>query len=174
MSPTLINASRRYTSDTRSSARRISGRSIGGEAQSSSDSRCGAAGIVGLDYGVRANHTKKGGTMRMCKGWRARSAAWLMTAAITGCAAQVPHASPAAQRLADREAIESVLGRANLGFELSDPDMFANAFAEDAEYVLDEKGPVFGYDKMIYRGRADIRSIITARIQKARARDPKT
>ena len=112
--------------------------------------------------------------MRMCKGWRARSAAWLMTAAITGCAAQVPHESPAAQRLVDREAIENVLGRANLGFELSDPDMFANAFAEDAEYVLDEKGPVFGYDKMIYRGRADIRSIITARIQKARERDPKT
>src|SRR6185312_3766870 len=122
----------------------------------------------------RANLTKKGGTVRMCKGRLARSAAWLIVAAITGCATQVPHESGAAQRLADREAIEDVLGRANLGFELSDPEMFADAFAEDAEYVLDEKGPVFGYDKMIYRGRPEIRSIITARIQKARARDPKT
>ena len=36
----------------------------------------------------------------------------------------------AAQRLADREAIEDVLNRANSGFELSDPDLFAGAFAE--------------------------------------------
>jgi hypothetical protein len=40
------------------------------------------------------------------------------------------------QRLADREAIEQVLARANLGFELSDPDLFANAFAPDAVYEL--------------------------------------
>ena len=113
--------------------------------------------------------------MRTCTGRLARCAAWVVVAAITGCTTQVPHESDAAQRLADREAIEDVLGRANLGFELSDPDLFADAFAEDAEYVLDEKGgPVFGYDKMIYKGRADIRSIITARLQKARERDPKT
>lgn len=79
-----------------------------------------------------------------------------------------------AQRVADHQAIEEVLARANLGFELSDPDMFANAFAQDATYVLDEKGPVFGYDKMIYRGRADIRSIISDRLAKARNTDPKT
>ena len=80
----------------------------------------------------------------------------------------------AAQRFADREAIEDVLNRANLGFELSDPDLFANAFAEDAVYQLDEKGPVFGYERMVYRGRADIRSIITDRLEKARKADPKT
>ena len=97
-----------------------------------------------------------------------------MAAAIMGCSTQAPNESGAAQRLADREEIEDVLKRANLGFELSDPDMFANAFAEDAEYVLDDKGPVFGYDKLIYSGRADIRSIITSRIQSAQARDPKT
>ena len=112
--------------------------------------------------------------MRTCTGRLARFVAWCIAAAITGCATRVPHESGAAQRLADREAIEEVLGRANMGFELSDPDMFAGAFAEDAEYVLDEKGPVFGYDKMIYRGRAEIRSIITARLDKARTRDPKT
>lgn len=112
--------------------------------------------------------------MRTYTGSLARCAAWFAAATIMGCATQVSHESGAAQRLSDREAIEEVLSRANLGFELSDPDMFADAFAEDAEYVLDEKGPVFGYDKMIYRGRAEIRSIITARLEKARARDPKT
>jgi hypothetical protein len=81
---------------------------------------------------------------------------------------------PAARRIADREGIEDVLSRANQGFELSDPDLFSNAFAEDAVYQLDEKGPVFGFDKMIYRGRAEIGSIITDRVRKARERDPKT
>src|SRR5215469_5482212 len=90
------------------------------------------------------------------------------------CAQQSPLQMQTAQRVADHQAIEEVLNRANLGFELSDPDMFANAFAEDATYVLDEKGPVFGYDKMIYRGRADIRTIISDRVAKARAADPKT
>jgi hypothetical protein len=78
------------------------------------------------------------------------------------------------QRLADREAIEEVLSRANLGFELSDPDLFANAFAEDGVYELAGKGPVFGYEKMTYTGRADIRTIISDRVTKARNTDPKT
>jgi hypothetical protein len=39
---------------------------------------------------------------------------------------------------------------------------------------LDEKGPVFGYDKMIYQGRDEIRAIITSRLEKARNADPKT
>ena len=80
----------------------------------------------------------------------------------------------AMRRIADREAIEDVLNRVTLGFELGDPDLFAGAFREDAVYQLDEKGPVFGFDKMIYKGRADIRSIITDRVEKARKRDPKT
>jgi hypothetical protein len=77
-------------------------------------------------------------------------------------------------RLADREAIEDTLERANMGFELSDPDLFAGAFAVDGVYQLDEKGPVFGYDKMIYMGRDEIRTIITSRLEKARTTDPKT
>lgn len=36
-----------------------------------------------------------------------------------------PNHTPRGDRLADREAIEQVLARANLGFELSDPDLFA-------------------------------------------------
>ena len=91
-----------------------------------------------------------------------------------GCARQPVAESAAARRIADREAIEDVLSLANVGFELSDPDRFASAFAEDAVYQLDEKGPVFGYEKMVYRGRADIRSIITDRLEKASKADPKT
>lgn len=94
--------------------------------------------------------------------------------AVAGCANRPASESSAAQRIADRAAIEDVLGRANLGFELSDPDLFAGAFSQDAVYQLDEKGPVFGYAKLIYRGRADIRTIITDRLERARRTDPKT
>jgi len=90
------------------------------------------------------------------------------------CAQQTPEKDAAALRIEDREAIEDVVNRANLGFELGDADHFANAFAEDGIFQLDEKGPVFGFDKMIYQGRADIRSIITARLEKASKADPKT
>jgi hypothetical protein len=93
---------------------------------------------------------------------------------LAGCARPTSLELQTAQRIADTQAIEEVLARVNLGFELSDADLFANAFAEDATYVLDEKGPVFGYQKMIYRGRADIRTIISDRVARARATDPKT
>jgi len=80
----------------------------------------------------------------------------------------------AAQRLADREAIEQVLSRANIGFELSDADMFASAFAEDGVYELASDKPVFGYQKLLYRGRSDVRTIITDRIERAKSADPAT
>jgi hypothetical protein len=92
---------------------------------------------------------------------------------VGGCAQQTPEENAAALRIADREAIEDVVNRANLGFELGDADLFANAFAEDGIFELDEKGPVFGFDKMTYQGRADIRSIITARLEKVSKADPK-
>lgn len=53
-------------------------------------------------------------------------------------------------RLSDRDSIEDTLSRANIGFELGDADMVASAFASDGVYQLDEKGPVFGYDKLLY------------------------
>ena len=91
-----------------------------------------------------------------------------------GCAQKTPSEDAAALRIADREAIEDVLSRANVGFELSDPELFAGAFAEDAVFQLDEKGPVFGFDKMIYQGRADIRRIITYSMEKFSKTDPAT
>ena len=101
----------------------------------------------------RVRTTGRGITMRTCIGMVACRAALFAAAAIAGCATQAPHQSAASQRLADREAIEEVVSRANLGFDLSDPDLFANAFGEVAEYVLDEKGPVFGYDKDDLQGK---------------------
>ncbi len=86
----------------------------------------------------------------------------------------VAEVSRAEQMLADRAAIEDVLARVNVGFEVGDPQMFGDAFAADAVYELGGKGPVFGYDKMAYRGRADIRTIIESRNAKTRAADPKT
>ena len=91
-----------------------------------------------------------------------------------GCGQRTPAEDTAALRIADREAIEDALNRANLGFELGDPDLFAGAFAEDAVYQLDEKGPVFGFDKMIYQGRADIRRIVADRVEKFSKTDPRT
>ncbi len=91
-----------------------------------------------------------------------------------GCDQRRSAEDTAALRIADREAIEDALNRANLGFELSDPDLFAGAFAEDAVYQLEEKGPVFGFDKMIYQGRADIRRIVADRVEKFSKTDPKT
>jgi len=106
--------------------------------------------------------------------WFQTAGLWACVLLAAGCVHQPAGLSPAAQRIADREAIEDVLARVNLGFELSDPEMFAGAFAEDGIYQLDGKGPVFGYEKMVYRGRADIRTIITDRLDKARKADPKT
>ena len=91
-----------------------------------------------------------------------------------GCMSEPSAEALAAQRFADREAIEAVLSRANLGFELSNPDLFAEAFAEDGVYELAGEGPVFGYRKMVYNGRADIRTIISDRLEGARNADPAT
>jgi SnoaL-like domain len=101
----------------------------------------------------------------------------VMAAVLAGCAppmAEVPAPDPAAMRLADREAIEDVLARVNRAFELSDADRFADAFAQDAVFELEGKAPVFGYQKMRYEGRDQIRQIITDRLERARAADPKT
>jgi hypothetical protein len=105
----------------------------------------------------------------------ARSIATMLIGAafVAGCAPPAGDAA-AAQRLADREAIEEVLARANLGFELSDPDMFANAFAPDAVYELAADTPPFGYTKLRYDGRDDIRTIITDRLERSRTTDPAT
>ncbi|MDR2214897.1 MAG: nuclear transport factor 2 family protein [Nevskiaceae bacterium] len=90
--------------------------------------------------------------------------------------APAPNAAtdPAMQRLLDREAIEALLFQTNLGFELSDADQFAAPFAPDAVYELNGEGPVFGYQRMRYEGRDQIREIISDRIERSANTDPKT
>jgi hypothetical protein len=97
-----------------------------------------------------------------------------LVVALAACTPERGAADAEPPRFADREAIEQVLARANLGFELSDPDLFAGAFAPDAVYELTGEGPVFGYQKMRYTGRDDIRTIITDRLERARTTDPAT
>lgn len=104
-------------------------------------------------------------------------AIYLGAACLVLCAAAcapAPQADPVVQRLADREAIESVLFHANLGFELGDPDQFAGAFAPDAVFELNGEGPVFGYQRMRYEGRDQIREIVSDRNERARNADPAT
>ena len=79
------------------------------------------------------------------------------------------------QRFLDREAIEQTLSRANLGFELSDPELFASAFAEEAVYELDaDELPAYGYSQLIYNGRSEIRRIIDDRLEQQANADPAT
>jgi hypothetical protein len=105
-----------------------------------------------------------------------RALLFLAALVLAGCSAPKPDAAAldAAMRIADQAAIEDVLARVNLGFEFSDANQFAGAFAENAVYELPGPGPVFGYQRMRYDGREQIREIITDRIEKARAADPKT
>jgi hypothetical protein len=93
---------------------------------------------------------------------------------LAGCVTGYGSSEGGEPRLADHEAIEDVLSRANMGFELGDAQLFASAFAIDGVYRLDEKSPVFGYDKMLYKGRDEIRTIVSSRLEKARNTDPKT
>jgi hypothetical protein len=78
------------------------------------------------------------------------------------------------QRFLEREAIEQVISQANIGYELFNSDLFAGAFAEDATFELDSDIPVFGYQKLLYEGRADIRNIVQSRVDSQASADPST
>src|SRR5688572_18929935 len=70
---------------------------------------------------------------------------------------------------AERAAIEHLLATVNRAFEVSDADAFIGGFAEDAVFELNATEPVFGYQRLKYEGRAQIREIISDRIERARA-----
>jgi|SRR5688572_12781269 len=75
---------------------------------------------------------------------------------------------------AERAAIEQLLASVNRAFEVSDADAFVGGFAEDAVFELNATEPVFGYERVKYQGRAQIREIISDRIERQRAADPGT
>jgi len=99
--------------------------------------------------------------------WRSVATITIGASFVAGCAPPVS-SDAAAQRLADREEIEQVLARANLGFELSDPDLFANAFAPDAVYELPSDVPVFGYAKLRYDGACAATTATVTRSSRSR------
>jgi hypothetical protein len=113
------------------------------------------------------NAMNRYGTRRF---WQRVATVSLAAVVLAACEAR----NAATDRLADREAIEQVLARANLGFETSDPTLFADAFALDGVYELAGEDPVFGYSKLRYDGRDDIRTIITDRLERSRTTDPAT
>jgi hypothetical protein len=76
--------------------------------------------------------------------------------------------------LDDRIAIEALLARVNRAFETGDPDAFADAFAEDAVFELNATEPAYGYQRVRYQGRAQIREIIADRVERMRTADPAT
>ncbi|MEO6080304.1 MAG: nuclear transport factor 2 family protein [Steroidobacteraceae bacterium] len=95
--------------------------------------------------------------------------------ALAGCHQVDSPANSAMQVIADRNAIEGVLAQANLAFEVSDADKFATAFADNAVFELKElygSGPVYGFQRMRYESRAQIREIISDRLEAQRKADP--
>lgn len=71
------------------------------------------------------------------------------------------------QNYVDRQAIETTLVRYSTGLDTFDADMYASAFTEDAEFTMEDK---------VYRGREEIRKIITdmqaSRAERAADADP--
>ena len=88
---------------------------------------------------------------------------------LAGCGNSAGHVDGAA---AERDAIEQLLATVNSAFEVSDADAFAGGFSEDAVFELNATEPVFGYQRLKYEGRAQIREIISDRVERARAADP--
>jgi 3-phenylpropionate/cinnamic acid dioxygenase small subunit len=84
-----------------------------------------------------------------------------------GCAPAPAPQAATFQNYVDRQAIETTLVRYSTGLDTFDPDIYASAFTEDAEFTMEGK---------VYRGRAEIRKIITdmkaSRAERAADKDP--
>lgn len=79
-----------------------------------------------------------------------------------------------ADAAADRAAIETVLARVNRAFEVGDADAFASGFAEDAVFETSSETPPYGYQRTRYEGRAQVREVVSDRVERMAAADPKT
>jgi len=75
--------------------------------------------------------------------------------------------APEVQNYVDRQAIETTLVRYSTGLDTFDPDVYASAFTEDAEFTMEDK---------VYRGREEIAGIIkgmkTSRAERLADKDP--
>lgn len=69
--------------------------------------------------------------------------------------------SAALQNYVDRQAIETTLVRYSTGLDTFDPDIYASAFTEDAEFSMEDQ---------VFRGREEIAGIITGMLADREAR----
>jgi len=75
-----------------------------------------------------------------------------LTMLAAGCGPAPDKNAASFQNYVDRQAIETTLVRYSTGLDTLDPDIYASAFTEDAEFAMEGK---------VYRGRDEIRKIIT-------------
>jgi 3-phenylpropionate/cinnamic acid dioxygenase small subunit len=71
---------------------------------------------------------------------------WMLTAC-----GSAPGDRAAIQNYVDRQAIETTLVRYSTGLDTFDPDVYASAFTEDAEFTMEDT---------VYRGRDEIAGVI--------------
>lgn len=81
-----------------------------------------------------------------------RAATLALLACVAGCGSAPNPQGAAIQNYADRQAIETTLVRYSTGLDTFDADVYASVFTEDAEFTMENK---------VYRGREEIRGIIT-------------
>jgi 3-phenylpropionate/cinnamic acid dioxygenase small subunit len=86
---------------------------------------------------------------------------------VTACGSAPNDQSAAIQNYVDRQAIETTLVRYSIGLDTFDPEVYASAFTEDAEFTMEGK---------VYRGREEIAGIIkgmkTGRAERLADKDP--
>lgn len=71
---------------------------------------------------------------------------------VAACAKAPDNLQATLQNYVDRQAIETTLVRYSTGLDTFDADVYASAFAEDAEFAMEGK---------VFKGRAEISKIIT-------------
>jgi 3-phenylpropionate/cinnamic acid dioxygenase small subunit len=81
----------------------------------------------------------------------ARAGAMALLSLVAACGSAPGGQTSAVQNYVDRQAIETTLVRYSTGLDTFDPDLYASAFTEDAEFTMENK---------VYRGRDEIRKII--------------
>ncbi len=95
-----------------------------------------------------------------------RAGMMMLVILVAGCGPAKEQAATF-QNYVDRQAIETTLVRYSTGLDTFDPDIYASAFTEDAEFTMEGK---------VFRGRDEIRKIITdmkaSRAERAADKDP--
>ena len=88
----------------------------------------------------------------MSKQFKLHAGAVALAILAAGCGSAPTAQTASFQNYQDRQAIETTLVRYSTGLDKFDPDVYASAFTEDAEFSMEGK---------VYRGRDEIRKIIT-------------